>query len=153
MQRKTNWHQKSYWFFWLLPIATLPFPWIKALVDEVGALHPVDGTGFLVMKNFATLALWYVIFTLGMLLGEFARKKWNIKLVILSIQIFFTTVFSSLPRMILGPTGLTKTGFQNLDFYTSAYFLAVKPAYGISLLSLILAIFLYYRTQLYWREN
>lgn len=149
MKNRMNWLSRCYWLFWLLPIILLPFPWVKAVVDEVEVLQPIDGTGFLVAKNFSTSALMYVIFTLGMLLAEFSRKSLNIKIVILVIQTFTLAVFSTLPRIILGPTGLTKTGFQNLDFYTSAYLLAVRPAYTISLVSLLLAVLSYYYFQIY----
>ncbi|GCF92177.1 hypothetical protein NRIC_00680 [Enterococcus florum] len=133
-----------YLLFWLSPLLTSPFLWFGATVEDIGIFRPIRGNGILVAKNFSTLAIFYFLLTLAMVLFEYTRRSRFVKIVILSLQIVFLSFFFMIPRIILGPTGLSPSGLSDVDFYRETYWISVQPAYVIALLGLVLSVSFYF---------
>lgn len=135
---------RLYLVFWLVPAIVSPFQWFSSIVQDVDIFRPTDGTGILVARNFGTLAILYFLLLVGMLFSEFFKKNYIIQVVIIAFQIMFSTIFSMLPRMIIGPTGLSRSGMSDVDFYFRALLLSIEPSYIIALLSLVISVGLYF---------
>lgn len=135
---------RLYLLFWLVPLVVSPLQWFSSTVQEVDIFRPVDGTGILVAKNFGTLTILYFLILATMLVFEFSRKHPLVCVAIISLQIMFTTIFFMLPRIIIGPTGLSQTGMSDVDFYLRAVLLSIEPSYVISLISLIVSVGLHF---------
>ncbi|MEO1771002.1 hypothetical protein [Candidatus Enterococcus ferrettii] len=135
---------RLYLLFWLVPLVVSPFQWFSSIVQDVEIFRPIDGTGILVAKNFGTLAVFYFLLLAAMLVSEFFQKNDVLQVVIIGLQIMFSTIFFMLPRIIIGPTGLAQSGMSDVDFYLKALLLSIEPSYMIALFSLVISVFLYF---------
>lgn len=135
---------RLYLVFWLVPAIVSPFQWFSSIVQDVDIFRPIDGTGILVARNFGTLAILYFLLLAGMLVSEFFKKNYILRVVIIAFQMMFSTIFSMLPRIIIGPTGLSRSGMSDVDFYFRALLLSIEPGYIIALLSLVISVGLYF---------
>lgn len=135
---------KIYWVFWLLPILFLPSVWISATAIDTGSLTAIEGTGFIVMKNYSELGLFYFFCTLALLLEGASRGLRSIKVLVFGMLICFGTFMLCLPRMIIGPVGLSHSGIYDFDFYMGVYRKSVSWQYTLMVIFLFLAIGAYY---------
>ncbi|MGG5315784.1 hypothetical protein [Enterococcus sp. AZ072] len=135
---------RLYLLFWLVPLVVSPFQWFSSIVQDVEIFRPIDGTGILVAKNFGTLAVFYFLLLAAMLVSEFFQKNDVLQVVIIGLQIMFSTIFFMLPRIIIGPTGLAQSGMSDVDFYLKALLLSIEPSYMIALFSLVISVVLYF---------
>ncbi|EOH96288.1 hypothetical protein [Enterococcus pallens] len=135
---------RLYLVFWLVPAIVSPFQWFSSVVQDVEIFRPIDGSGILVARNFGTLTILYFLLLAGMLVSEFFKKNYILQVVIIAFQIMFSTIFSMLPRIIIGPTGLSQSGMSDVDFYLRALLLSIEPGYMIALLSLVISVGWYF---------
>ncbi|MGM0213244.1 hypothetical protein [Enterococcus sp. AZ109] len=143
---------RLYLLFWLVPFVVSPLQWFSSTVQEVDIFRPVNGTGILVAKNFGTLTILYFLLLITMVVFEFSRKHPLVCVAIISLQIMFTTIFFMLPRIIIGPTGLSQSGMSDVDFYLRALLLSIEPSYMVALISLIISVGFYFTFNI-CREN
>ncbi|KAF1297584.1 hypothetical protein BAU15_07685 [Enterococcus sp. JM4C] len=137
-------YRNIFLIFWLIPIALLPFRWLSAVVKDAEILGSIQGTGWLVLKNFPVLGWLYFLLTVALVWLYFSRVKRVLAPIYLSCLACFTTGVALLPRMILGPTGLSQSGLFDSQAYYSLYFIAIKPAYYLAVGSLVLAIITFF---------
>lgn len=135
---------KIYWFFWLLPVLFLPCVWISATAIDIGVLATIEGTGVIVLKNFSELAFFYVVCTLALLLEGLSRGLQSVKILVFGLLVCFSTFILCLPRMIIGPVGLSRNGIYDYDFYMEVYRLSVSWQYTVLAISIVLAVGTYY---------
>lgn len=49
---------RLYLFFWFFPIVLLPFTWVNAVVQGAEILGLIQGSGFVVCRNFPALTIF-----------------------------------------------------------------------------------------------
>ncbi|HDL2462635.1 TPA: hypothetical protein PW114_003059, partial [Enterococcus faecium] len=81
------------------------------------------------------------------LLPKSLINHYNWQLLYFSCLLVFTSMFSLLPRLIIGPNGLSESGLKDLA-YSSMYFLTIKPWFYLVIASFILATFFYFWTEI-----
>ncbi|MEY8445175.1 hypothetical protein [Enterococcus ratti] len=135
--------EQMYLFFWFFPIFLLPFTWVNAVVQGAEVLGLVHGTGVVVLKNFPILTMFYFIISIGLVLTNKFINSYNWYLVHFSCMLIFTSFFSVLPRIIIGPNGLSESGLKD-TIYSSMYFLTIKPGFYLAIFSFVLAIVFYF---------
>ncbi len=134
MRRKTV-IDRLYLFFWFFPIVLLPFTWVNAVVQGAEILGLIQGSGFVVSRNFPALIVFYLVISVGLLLPKSLINHYNWQLL------------SLLPRLIIGPNGLSESGLKD-SAYSSMYFLTIKPWFYLVIASFILATFFYFWTEI-----
>ncbi len=138
---------RLYLFFWFFPIVLLPFTWVNAVVQGAEILGLIQGSGFVVSRNFPALIVFYLVISVGLLLPKSLINHYNWQLLYFSCLLVFTSMFSLLPRLIIGPNGLSESGLKDLA-YSSMYFLTIKPWFYLVIASFILATFFYFWTEI-----
>lgn len=146
MRRKTV-IDRLYFFFWFFPIVLLPFTWVNAVVQGAEILGLIQGSGFVVSRNFPALIVFYLVISVGLLLPKSLINHYNWQLLYFSCLLVFTSMFSLLPRLIIGPNGLSESGLKD-SAYSSMYFLTIKPWFYLVIASFILATFFYFWTEI-----
>ncbi len=99
---------RLYLFFWFFPIVLLPFTWVNAVVQGAEILGLIQGSGFVVSRNFPALIVFYLVISVGLLLPKSLINHYNWQLLYFSCLLVFTSMFSLLPRLIIGPNGLSE---------------------------------------------
>ena len=138
---------RLYLFFWFFPIVLLPFTWVNAVVQGAEILGLIQGSGFVVSRNFPALTVFYLVISVVLLLPKSLINHYNWQLLYFSCLLVFTSMFSLLPRLIIGPNGLSESGLKD-SAYTSMYFLTIKPWFYLVIASFILATFFYFWTEI-----
>ncbi|EME8111192.1 hypothetical protein [Enterococcus faecium] len=138
---------RLYLFFWFFPIVLLPFTWVNAVVQGAEILGLIQGSGFVVSRNFPALTVFYLVISVGLLLPKSLINHYNWQLLYFSCLLIFTSMFSLLPRMIIGPNGLSESGLKD-SAYPSMYFLTIKPCFYLVIVSFILATFFYFWSEI-----
>lgn len=129
------------YLFLVFPIVLLPFTWVNAVVQGAEILGLIQGSGFVVSRNFPALTVFYLVISVGLLLPKSLINHYNWQLLYFSCLLVFTSMFSLLPRLIIGPNGLSESGLKD-SAYSSMYFLTIKPWFYLVIASFILATFL-----------
>ncbi|MGM0124925.1 hypothetical protein IGI37_002319 [Enterococcus sp. AZ194] len=142
--KKVIHYKNIFLVFWLLPIVLLPFRWLSAVVKDAEILGSVQGTGWLILKNFPALGWLYFLLTVFLVWYHFSRVKRVLAPIYLCCLACFTTGIALMPRMILGPTGLSQSGLFDSQAYYSLYFIAIKPIFYVVVLSFILTIITFF---------
>ena len=89
---------RLYLFFWFFPIVLLPFTWVNAVVQGAEILGLIQGSGFVVSRNFPALTVFYLVISVGLLLPKSLINHYNWQLLYFSCLLIFTSMFSLLPR-------------------------------------------------------
>ncbi|MBE6171773.1 hypothetical protein [Enterococcus mundtii] len=139
--------EQLYLFLWFFPIFLLPFTWVNAVVQGAEILGIINGSGFIISKNFPTLTLFYFLISVNLIVSKTFIKKYNWHLIQFSSMLVFTSYFSILPRIIIGPNGLSESGLKDTS-YSAMYFLTIKPCFYIAIVSFALAVGLFYYTEI-----
>ena len=134
--------EQLYLFFWFFPILLLPFTWVNAVVQGAEILGLIHGTGIVVSKNFPILTLFYFLVSMSLILTNKFMNSYNWHLIHFSCMLVFTSFFSILPRIIVGPNGLSESGLKDTG-ETSMYFLTIIPSFYLAILSFLLAVIFY----------
>ena len=135
--------RRSYLFFWFFPLLLLPFTWVNAIVQGAEVLGLIQGSGFLVARNFPTLTIFYLLVSVSLLIPRSLINNYNWKLIYFSCMLIFTSMFALLPRMIIGPTGLSQSGLKDLSDYSAMYFLTIRPLFYLAAASFIVSVIMY----------
>nr|AFC63971.1 hypothetical protein EFAU004_01887 [Enterococcus faecium Aus0004] len=147
VNEKKSSNRSALFIFWFFPIVLLPFTWVNAVVQGAEILGLIQGSGFVVSRNFPALIVFYLVISVGLLLPKSLINHYNWQLLYFSCLLVFTSTFSLLPRLIIGPNGLSESGLKDLA-YSSMYFLTIKPWFYLVIASFILATFFYFWTEI-----
>lgn len=147
VNEKKNSNRSALFIFWFFPIVLLPFTWVNAVVQGAEILGLIQGSGFVVSRNFPALIVFYLVISVGLLLPKSLINHYNWQLLYFSCLLVFTSMFSLLPRLIIGPNGLSESGLKD-SAYSSMYFLTIKPWFYLVIASFILATFFYFWTEI-----
>ncbi len=143
--------EQLYLFFWFFPIFLLPFTWVNAVVQGAEILGLIHGSGIVVSKNFPLLTMFYFLISVSLLLSNKFIDTYNWRIVHFSCMLVFASFFSMLPRIIIGPNGLSESGLKD-SFYSSMYLITIKPSFYLAILSFLLAVFFYFYTEIRTRK-
>ena len=138
--------ERLYLFFWFFPIFLAPFTWVNAVVQGAEILGLIQGSGFVVSKNFPLLTMFYFLISVSLLLSNKFIKAYNWHMLHFSCMLVFASFFSMLPRIIVGPNGLSESGLKD-SAYSAMYFLTIKPSFYLAILSFFLVAFFYFYTE------
>ncbi len=116
-------------------------------VQGAEILGLIQGSGLVVSRNFPALTVFYLVISVGLLLPKSLINHYNWQLLYFSCLLVFTSMFSLLPRLIIGPNGLSESGLKD-SAYSSMYFLTIKPWFYLVIASFILATFFYFWTEI-----
>lgn len=141
-----------YLFFWFFPIFLLPFTWVNAIVQGAEILGLIRGTGIVVIKNFPILTMIYFLVSVSLLLTHKFVHSYNWQLLHFIFMLVFTSIFSVLPRIIIGPNGLSESGIKDTQ-YTTMYLLTIKPSFYLAIVSFFLAVGFYFATKVRIKEE
>ncbi|WP_165003415.1 MULTISPECIES: hypothetical protein [unclassified Enterococcus] len=150
--RKKRIIERIYLFFWFFPILLLPFTWVNAVVQGAEILGLIQGSGIVVSRNFPILTMSYLLISVALLLPKSLIDHYNWRLLSFSCMLMFTSLFAMLPRLIIGPNGLSESGLKDTA-YTSMYFLTIKPSFYLVIASFILAVLFYFFFQIWVKEE
>lgn len=78
------------------------FTWVNAVVQGAEILGLIQGSGFVVSRNFPALIVFYLVISVGLLLPKSLINHYNWQLLYFSCLLVFTSTFSLLPRLIIG---------------------------------------------------
>ncbi len=119
----------------------------KCCCTRCGDIRPDPRKRIVVSRNFPALIVFYLVISVGLLLPKSLINHYNWQLLYFSCLLVFTSMFSLLPRLIIGPNGLSESGLKDLA-YSSMYFLTIKPWFYLVIASFILATFFYFWTEI-----
>jgi hypothetical protein len=142
--KKIMHYRNVFLIFWLFPIFLLPFRWLSAVVKDAEILGAINGTGWLVLKNFPVIGWLYFLLTVALVWLHFSRVKEVVAPLYFACLVSFTTGIVLLPRIILGPTGLSQSGLFDSQAYYSLYVIALKPAFYLVVSSLLLTVITFF---------
>ena len=87
---------RLYLFFWFFPIVLLPFTWVNAVVQGAEILGLIQGSGFVVSRNFPALIVFYLVISVGLLLPKSLINHYNWQLLyFLLISIYIYVFFAA----------------------------------------------------------
>ncbi|MFV0560528.1 MAG: hypothetical protein ACK5NA_07410 [Enterococcus sp.] len=145
----------SYLFLlcWLVPLVLLPFSWVNAVVQDAEVLGTIHGTGFVVLSNFPFLIFSYITLSSALLVSKVFPSAPNIKLFFLIFLVGFAVTVLLLPRMIIGPTGLSTSGLRDGAAYEEMYLITIKPIFYLVIASIQASVWFYFLANVYQRAN
>ncbi|MGM9904060.1 hypothetical protein A5844_000711 [Enterococcus sp. 10A9_DIV0425] len=139
--------EQVYLFFWFFPIFLLPFTWVNAVVQGAEILGLINGSGLIISRNFPVLTIFYFLISVSLLFSKIFIHNFNWHLIQFSCMLIFTSIFSILPRIIIGPNGLSESGLKDTA-YSSMYFLTIKPCFYIAIISFVCSVCLFFYSEL-----
>ncbi|MGG5358820.1 MULTISPECIES: hypothetical protein [unclassified Enterococcus] len=137
-------NSRTYLLFWFIPILLLPFTWVNAVVQDAEVLGTIHGNGLLLVQNFPTLSFFYLFISISLLIPNTFIRTDNWKLLCFSCMLIYLSILAMLPRIIIGPTGLSESGLRDSSNYLSMYLITIRPPFYLAILATFFSVVLYF---------